>query len=29
MPPSGIEPATPCFSACLANNSAIGAVDDM
>ena len=29
MPPPGIEPATPCFSACPSNHSAIGAVDDM
>ena len=24
MPPSGIEPATPCFPACHSNHSAIG-----
>ena len=29
MPPSGIEPATPCFPACPSNHLAIGKDIDM
>ena len=29
MPPPGIEPATPCFLACLSDHSAIGRDIDM